>query len=227
LPRWLDGVKFEDRIDAGRRLGERLRYLAGQDVVVVGLARGGVPVAFEVAMTLGAPLDVIVVRKLGVPFQPELAMGAVGEDGVRVIDSGIVQRAGVDDDVLAAVERRERAELERQVQRFRRGRAAVPLLGRTVVVIDDGIATGATARAACDVVRARGALSVVLASPVGPPDAEEVLVPAADSVICLEQPADFYAVGQAFRSFAPTPDEEVADLLRRASDRAGPGPSQD
>ena len=133
---------FADRSDAGRRLAARLRHLRGQHVVVLGLPRGGVPVAFEVARALGAPLDVIVVRKLGVPFQPELAMGAIGEDGVRVLNQEVIQRSGISAGELAAVEARERAELARRAHRYRRGRARLPLAGCTAVVVDDGVATG-------------------------------------------------------------------------------------
>ena len=160
---------FADRVDAGRRLAARLGHLRGEPVVVLGLPRGGVPVAFEVAAALGAPLDVIVVRKLGVPFQPELGMGAIGEDGARIINDEIVRLAGVTDRQLAEVESRERAELERRALRFRGDRPRVPLEGRIAVVVDDGIATGSTARAACQVARAHGAARVVLAVPVAPP----------------------------------------------------------
>ena len=159
---------FRDRAAAGRRLAERLGYLADEDVVVLGLPRGGVPVAFEVAAALQAPLDVIVVRKLGVPYQPELAMGAIGEDGVLVLNDEVVAIAGVAEAELAALERSERAGLERLAMRFRDGRARAPLAGRTAVVVDDGIATGSTARAACQVARAHGAARVVLAVPVAP-----------------------------------------------------------
>jgi putative phosphoribosyl transferase len=138
---------FADRADAGRRLAERVGHLRGEDLVVLGLPRGGVPVAFGVARTLSASLDVIVVRKLGVPFQPELAMGAVGEDGVLVLNQDAVALAGVDRAELAAIEQRERAELARRAQRFRGNRPRVSLAGRTALVVDDGIATGPTARA--------------------------------------------------------------------------------
>ena len=206
---------FIDRIDAGRRLGARLRDLRGEDVVVVGLPRGGVPVAFEVAQALQAPLDVIVVRKLGVPFQPELAMGAIGEDGVRIIDEEIVRLAHVSADELAAVERRERAELERRAERFRVDRDRVPLGGRTVIVVDDGIATGSTARAACQVARAQGAARVVLAVPVAPPDWTARLEHDADELVCLRTPTRFFAIGQWYSDFSQTSDEEVVACLRR------------
>src|SRR5664279_5325394 len=204
---------FADRREAGRRLAEPLRDLAGQDVVVVGLPRGGVPVAFEVARVLGAPLDMVVVRKLGVPFQPELGMGAIGEGGARIINEDVVRLAGVSPDELAEVERRERAELERRVARFREGRAAVALAGRTVIVVDDGIATGSTARAACQVVRAQGAVRVVLAVPVGPPGVTEQMRPDADEVVCLCTPRYFAAVGQCYQNFAQPIDAEVTELV--------------
>ena len=170
-------MPFVDRRDAGRRLAERLMSLRGEDAVVLGLPRGGVPVAFEVARALGAPLDVILVRKLGVPFQPELAMGAIGEGGARVVNDEVLRRAGVTPSELAEVEHREQAELDRRARRYRGGRPPVGLTGRTAVVVDDGIATGSTARAACLVARAQGAARVVLAVPVAPASTVEELSP--------------------------------------------------
>ncbi|GGT13541.1 phosphoribosyltransferase family protein [Streptomyces purpureus] len=208
---------FTDRTDAGRRLAEALRHLEKEHPVVLGLPRGGVPVAFEVAHALGAPLDVIVVRKLGVPYHRELAFGAIGEGGVRVISDDIVRRSGSDRADLMAVEEAEQAELERRAGRFRQARERVPLSGRTVVVVDDGIATGATAAAACQVVRAQGAARVVLAAPVAPPDAVTRLRPAADDVVCLSTPAGFRAVGEWYQDFSQTEDEEVLALLAEAS----------
>lgn len=212
---------FTDRADAGRRLAEALRHLEGEDPVVLGLPRGGVPVAFQVARALRAPLDVIVVRKLGVPYQRELGFGAIGEGGVRVISDDIVRRGRLDASDLASVEHAEAAELARQAERFRAGRQRLPLEGRTAIVVDDGVATGATAAAACEVVRAQGAARVVLAVPVAPPDAAERLRAALDEFVCLSTPFGFSAVGEWYRDFSQTPDDEVVSLLAQAA--AGPG----
>ena len=217
---------FSDRPEAGRLLGEALRGHTDQGAVVLGLPRGGVPVAFEVARALGTPLDIVVVRKLGVPSQPELGLGAIGEGGVRVTNERVLRAAKVSADELAAIERRERLELERRAARFRAGRPAVPLAGKTVFIVDDGIATGSTARVACQVARARGARRVILAVPVGPPGVRASMQPDADDVVCLTTPADFFAVGQCYRDFSQTSDDEVVELLHRARDEvripAGP-----
>lgn len=206
---------FFDRVDAGRRLALLLEHLRGQDVVVLGLPRGGVPVAFEVARHLGAPLDVIVVRKLGIPYQPEVAMGAIGEGGFRFLDRDMAARATVGADEVRAVETSERAALEARVDRLRWGRERISLTGRIAVVVDDGIATGATAHVACDVARHLGAARVVLAVPVAPPDVAGRF-PSADEVVCVTTPASFRAVGQFYRDFSPTSDEEVIRLLDAA-----------
>jgi putative phosphoribosyl transferase len=208
---------FADRADAGRRLAARLQHLRGERIVVLGLPRGGVPVAFEVARALGAPLDVIVVRKLGVPFQPELGMGAIGEDGARVINLDVVRRARVPGNELAAVEARERAELDRRVARYRTGRPRQPLDGRVAVVVDDGIATGSTARAACQIARAHGAARVVLAVPVAPPRWQDRAGGDADELVCVQNPEQFAAIGQFYADFSPTSDEEVIACLQRAA----------
>ncbi|WP_275895912.1 phosphoribosyltransferase, partial [Amycolatopsis ruanii] len=149
-------MPFTDRRDAGRRLAARLDRWRGSDAVVLGLPRGGVPVASEVARALGAPLDVVLVRKLGLPFQPELALGAIGEGGLRVVDPDLVRRFGISAAELAPVEAAERSELDRRAARFRSGRAPVPLAGRTAIVVDDGVATGASARVAVAAARAAG-----------------------------------------------------------------------
>lgn len=212
---------FDDRVDAGRQLAAHLEPLRGQDIVVLGLPRGGVPVAFEVARALRAPLDVLVVRKLGVPFHSELAFGAIGEDGVRVINDIVVREAALTDKDMAAVEERERTELARRCERFRRGHDRVPLTGRTAVIVDDGVATGATAKAACQVARAHGAQTVILAVPIGSTDVAERFAGFADEVICPVKPEAYYAVGQGYRNFTQTSDDEVVALLDRA--RAGFG----
>lgn len=185
-------------------------------MVVLGLPRGGVRVAAEVAGALNAPLDVIVVRKLGVPSQPELAMGAIGEGGVRTVLPEVVHRAGVTPEVLAAVEHWERAELQRRAQRFRSHRTRIPLAGRTAVVVDDGIATGSTARAACQVARAQGAARVVLAVPLAPFDGAHQLHDVADEFIALVTPRVFRAIGAWYTDFSQSTDEEVVACLRRA-----------
>ncbi|MFD9521847.1 phosphoribosyltransferase family protein [Streptomyces sp. NPDC059979] len=218
---------FTHRTDAGERLAEALRHLRGEDPVVLGLPRGGVPVAFQVARALGAPLDVIVVRKLGVPYHRELGFGAIGEGGVRVISEDIVRSSRVKQADLAAVEHAEEAELARQARRFRGDRPRAALDGRTVIVVDDGIATGATAAAACEVVRAQGAARVVLAVPVAPPDAVAWLRGEADEVVCLSTPRAFRAVGEWYQDFSQTPDEEVVSLLARAAAGTAPDSAPD
>lgn len=209
---------FVDRVDAGRQLGQRLRHLRGPDVagdvVVLGLPRGGVRVAAEVAATLGAPLDVIMVRKLGVPSQPELAMGAIGEGGVRLLHPATVRRSAVTPDALAAVERRERAELRRRAELFRGDRTRIPLAGRIALIVDDGIATGSSAWAACRVVRARGAARVVLAVPVAPSGWVRGLRDAADELIALVTPQELQAIGRWYSDFSQSSDEEVIACLR-------------
>lgn len=197
-------------------MGQRLQHLRGPEAVVLGLPRGGVEVAAEVAAALAAPLDVIMVRKLGVPSQPELAMGAIGEGGVRIVLPETVRRAGVTPDELAAVEVRERAELQRRAQRFRGDRPRIPLAGRTAVVIDDGIATGSTARVACQVARALGAARIVLAVPVAPRGWVRGMPDAADDFIAMLTPAALQAIGVWYSDFSQTSDEQVVACLRGA-----------
>lgn len=214
---------FVDRADAGRQLGERLRYLrdpdAAADLVVLGLPRGGVQVAAEVAAALDAPLDVILVRKLGVPSMPELAMGAIGEGGVRIVLPETVRRAGVTPEAFDDVERRERAELQRRAERFRGDRPRIPLTGRAAIVVDDGIATGSTARAACQVARAQGAARVVLAVPVAPADWVRALSDAADEFVSLITPPQLQAIGMWYSDFSQSSDDEVITSLRSAIQR--------
>ncbi|MBX9421107.1 phosphoribosyltransferase family protein [Streptomyces lateritius] len=213
---------FSDRIDAGRQLAARLGHLKGRDVVVLGLPRGGVPVAAEVADALGAPLDICLVRKLGLPRQPELAMGALGEGGVRVVNERVMRETGADARDLAAVERREQAELDHRARRYRGSRPSMPLEGRTVLVVDDGLATGATALAACRVVRARGAARIVLAVPVAPPGWTARLGGEADETVSVHTPESFYAIGQFYGDFTQTPDAEVIACLDRNRATRGP-----
>ena len=216
----LDDVQlFHDRADAGRRLAQHLDSFRDQDVVVLGLPRGGVPVAFEVAKALRAPLDVLVVRKLRVPFQPELAFGAIGEGGVRVINDAVLEHTELTPAEIADVENVQRAELQWEVERYRRGRERAPLAGRVVLIVDDGFATGATARAACQAVRAQGVKRIVLAAPVGSADVVDELRSCADEVVCLQTPTFyFYTVGQGYHRFRETSDDEVIALLDRAGD---------
>lgn len=209
--------RLRDRRQAGRELARHLEHLRAEQPVVVGLPRGGVPVAAEVAAALDAPLDVILVRKLGVPFQPELAMGAIGEDGVRVLDDHLLAATGITADQVARVERRERAELDRRAATYRACRPRVPLAGRTVVIVDDGLATGATARAAIQVARAEGARRVVLAVPVAPRDTVDDLAAVADEVVAAATPEPFLAVGTWYQDFAQVSDAEVESILEAAA----------
>ncbi|WP_341977655.1 phosphoribosyltransferase [Microbacterium sp. LTA6] len=203
---------FADRTQAGRMLAERLAEHPLTDPVVLGLPRGGVPVAVEIARVLDAPLDVLVVRKLGFPGHEEFAMGAVGEDGARVLDQRVA--AGVAPRDLEQIETRETMEIGQRVARFRDRRPAVDLRGRTAIIVDDGVATGATARAACAIARARGAAVIVLAVPVAAPDSLAELADAADEIVCLYAPAGFMAVGMHYVDFRQVEDTEVVRLLR-------------
>ena len=206
---------FANREEAGTALAALLVGRRDPDPVVVALPRGGVPVAAVVAVALGAPLDVIVVRKLGVPSQPELAMGAIGEGGTRVLNDEVISALRIPETDLAAVEHRERLELERRSRRLRAGRARVPLHDRTVILVDDGLATGSTARAAIDVARADGARRVVVAVPVAPASTVDELARVADDVVCVATPEPFRAIGQWYRDFRPTTDDQVIELLNR------------
>jgi len=206
--------RFLDRRDAGRQLAEALRARGYRDPIVMGLPRGGVPVAYEVAAGLSAPLDVFVVRKLGVPYQPELAMGAIASGGILVRNDEVLRVLGsAAERALAAVERTERVELERRERLYRGDRPATAVGGREVVVVDDGLATGATMKAAVLALRQAGAARIVVAVPVGPPETCEELEALADEVICLQRPARFMAVGQWYQEFGQTTDDEVRQLL--------------
>ncbi len=214
-------MKFRDRADAGRQLSDAVRRAgigeSGERVVVLGLPRGGMPVAYEVARALGAPLDVIVVRKLGVPFQPELAMGAIGEDGARVLNEEVLRSAEIDEADVVSVERVERGELERRARRYRGDRPRLALAGCCAVIVDDGVATGSTARAASQVARALGVARLVLAVPVASRLAVQSLRDVCDDIVCVDVPDPFYAVGEWYADFSQTTDDEVVQLLQRAA----------
>lgn len=207
---------FHDRRDAGRQLAERVAALGLEAPIVMALPRGGVTVAYEVARRLGAPLDVVVVRKLGAPMAPEFGLGALGEGGARLINPAALAAFGITESELQPIVAREQRELERRVQRYRGDRVAAELDGHTVVLVDDGVATGATAVVGARVLRARGARRIVLAVPVGPPELSERIAAAVDEVVQLEAPADFVAVGQAYEHFDQATDEEVRALLQAA-----------
>ena len=207
--------RFADRTDAGRQLAQVVRDAGPfERPIVLGLPRGGVPVAHPVAEILGAPLDVLVVRKLGAPSNEEVAMGAIGPGGIRVLDDRIAGMVGADDATITRIEKREAAELERREQAFRAGRPPLDLTGRTAIVVDDGVATGATAGVACRVARAIGATRVVLAVPVAPAEWRDRIGPVADDFIAVREERDLWAVGQFYRDFRQTTDDEVVALLR-------------
>ncbi len=218
---------FHDRAEAGRRLGEHLSGLPehrppsgpGDRPLVLALPRGGLPVALPVAQALGADLDVLVVRKVGFPDNPELAMGAVGEDGVLVVDDALASRRGVTPDEVARIVERERTEVERRVQAYRNGQPAVSVRGRDIVIVDDGLATGSTAAAAVEVARQQGARRVTLAVPVGSREACHRLNALADDVVCLATPDPFWAVGEHYDVFDQLSDADVVALLAEAKDR--------
>ena len=204
---------FRDRQDAGARLAEKLEGYAGSSAVVLGLPRGGVPVAADVAARLGLPLDVFIVRKLGVPGYPELAMGAIATGGVRVMNHAIVRELGIREEAIDAVAKSEAAELERREAAYRGSGAPLDVQDKTVILVDDGLATGATMLAAVRALRARRAGRIVVAVPVGPPETCAMLSEEADEVVCAAAPQPFLAVGNWYEDFAPTSDEEVRALL--------------
>jgi putative phosphoribosyl transferase len=214
---------FRDRRDAGRYLAAQLTAYADRpDVVVLGIPRGGVPVAFEVADALRAPLDIVVVRKLGLPFQPELAMGAIASGGVRILNRDVLSDLEISPAVIDEVAAREQVELERREHSYRSGRAAVELAGKTVIVVDDGLATGSTMLAAIGAVRQRGAAAVVCAVPVAAPSSLAKVSPQVDELVCVIASDDFFAVGQWYLDFPQTSDEEVRDLLAQAQGAQAP-----
>ncbi len=206
---------FRDREDAGHQLAQKLEHLRGDRVVVVGLPRGGVPVAAVVAKHLGAPLDIIGVRKLGTPGQEELAMGAIGEGGVKVMNEELIRHLSVTDDDIARVETQQQEVLASRLAVFRSGKPEVSLEGLTAVIVDDGLATGATAKVACEVARARGAIKVILAVPVAPAE-EAAHFPDADEIVVVATPEPFFGVGMHYDVFDQTDDEDVVRLLQRS-----------
>jgi len=207
---------YRDRRDAGRHLAAQLTQYANRaDVVVVGIPRGGVPVAFEVAEALRAPLDVIVVRKLGLPVQPELAMGAIASGGVRILNPDVVYGLEISPSMIDEVAARELVELERREHAYRADRPAVEVAGKTVIVVDDGLATGSTMLAAIGAVRQRGAAAVVCAVPVAAPSSLSKVSANVDAMVCVITSEAFFAVGQWYEDFSQTTDEEVRELLAR------------
>jgi putative phosphoribosyl transferase len=219
-------MPFLDRCEAGRRLVARLRAFGGPDTIVLGLPCGGVPVAYEVATALHAPLDVAVVQKFEVPGRPRLVFGAVGESGVQVLDDELPVRAFLSPAERSRVTREARETVQHTAVRLRQGRTRPTVAGRTVVLVDDGVTTGTTARAGCAVARELGAAKVVFAVPVGPCRPIRALATCADNVICLETPALFHTIGQWYRTFDPVPETTVRALLNRADEqfRTRPAP---
>ena len=210
---WLDD-RFDDRRDAGRALGEALAEYAGRpDVIVLALPRGGVPVAYEVAQRLGAPLDVFLVRKLGLPGHEELAMGAIASGGIRVENPAVIEQLDVPEHLVRAIEARERPELVRREQTYRAGRPPLDVRGKIAILVDDGLATGSSMRAAVQGLRQRGPAAIIVAVPVAPREACEELAGLADRLVCGATPEPFYAVGQWYRDFDQTSDDEVRKLL--------------
>jgi putative phosphoribosyl transferase len=218
--------RFRDRVDGGRRLAAQLTPYAGRpDVLVLALPRGGVPVGFEVAKALQAPLDVFLVRKLGVPGHEELAMGALASGGVRVLNDDVVSALGISEETIAAVAAEEQRELERRERLYRKGRPPPDVRGRTAILVDDGLATGSTMRAAVRALRARQPARIVVAVPTASPATRDELAREVDEVVCTITPEPFYAVGVWYERFGQTSDEEIVELLERA-ERGWPGPSE-
>lgn len=214
---------YQDRRDAGRQLAARLAHYANRpDVIVLALPRGGVPVGYEVARSLGAPMDVFVVRKLGVPGHEELAMGAVATGGVVILNDSVVLGLKIPENVIMGVLAREEQELERRERQYRGGRPPRDVEGRTVILVDDGLATGSTMRAAVRALREEGPSSVVVAVPVAASTTCEEFRGIADEIVCAATPEPFYAVGLWYADFTPTTDAEVSDLLGQAA-HSGPG----
>lgn len=219
---------FKDRVEAGELLAEQLlQYKDDGDVVVLTLPRGGVPVGFQVAKALNVPLDILLVRKLGVPFQEELAMGAIASGGVTVFNNDILRMINISSDAIEEVKKRELAVLHHREKLYRGNRPFPDMKGKTIILIDDGIATGATMRAAIHALKKLQCKKIIVATPVAPPDTYEFLREEADEVLCLEMPYPFYAIGSWYHDFSQTSDEEVQDLLAQAKNFGKPIGSQE
>lgn len=214
-------TRFRNRLDAGRKLAAKLAAYAGEDPIILALPRGGVPVGYEVARALRAPLDVWVVRKVGVPWHPELGVGAVCEGGYLYLSREILTQVGLSEEELSRVIERERAEVEQRVRKFRGNRPPPQLRGRTVILVDDGIATGGTVRVALRALRAEEPDKLVLAVPVAAPDILDALAPEVDRIVSLLAPRDLYAIGLWYEDFQQVTDDEVVHLLERARDQRG------
>ena len=219
IRRTWEAPPFRDRHDAGRKLAEALsEYADRSGVIVLGLPRGGVPVAHEVAKALGAPMDIFMVRKLGMPGREEFALGAIASGGVQVLNEDAIEELNVSDSTVAKIAAAEQAELERREMTLREGAVAEPVEGRLVILVDDGIATGASMRAAMRALRAQGAAELIVATPVAAPQTCEMLADEADAIVCVRTPEPFLAVGPWYENFDQVTDDEVRALLR---DRAG------
>lgn len=220
-------MRFQDRTDAGRQLAALLTEYRDESPLVLGLPRGGVPVAYEIARTLGVPLDVWVVRKVGAPGQPELGLGAVAEGGALFLDRGMMRSLGVSEAEVSRTAEWEAEEVDRRVARFRGAHPAPDIQGRTVILVDDGVATGGTVRAAIRALRERRPGKIVLAVPVGAVESLESLRPEVEDIVCVH-PAEFMrSVGEFYDDFNQTPDEEVQQLLARAREQGGPRAAMD
>lgn len=211
---------FEDRKDAGKKLGSALMsHVENENCLILALPRGGVPVAYEAARELGVPMDILLVRKLGVPGQEELAMGAIASGGIQVLNKGLINMLGIPEESIDTVAKREDQEMKRRERIYRGNNPALEIKGKTVIIVDDGLATGATMRAAAEALRARNPGKIIVAAPVASPDTCEALNVVADEVVCLQTPQPFSSVGQWYKNFDQTSDEEVTELLNKSNER--------
>jgi putative phosphoribosyl transferase len=219
--RFFRSPPFGDRRDAGRKLAVRLALFGGERCVIFGLPRGGVPVGYEISRALGAPLDVFVSRKLGAPGQPEFGIGAVAAGGVRILNADVIRRLGITDEYVEQITAREVAEVNRRLRFFRGGRPEPEVGGRTAILVDDGLATGVTARAAVEALRLRKPQRLILAAPVCAAQTAELFESRVDQLVCLAAPSDLGAIGLWYRNFEQTTDEEVVELLEKARKERG------